>query len=145
MKKYIISLITLFLLLGCETGVQNQNRGSEPILSGIVDRSDLGKTENYSSIQSSQKTSKQGSNKIFSKTAQPGYYLQVAFFAKNKPSKAFLSPIESSGLGYTVLEKHHGWYVLVGAYKSYNAAKSQVATVKSKLNKQSFVVQVLRP
>lgn len=143
MKKYIILLMTLVLLLGCETGVQNKGSSAdEPVLSGIVDRNDVQRTREPSVIQ---KTHKKGSNKIFSKTAQPGYYLQFAFFAKNKPNKAFLTPIEDSGIGYIVLAKHNGWHVLIGPYKSYNGAKDQISTVKAKLKKQTFVVQVLRP
>jgi hypothetical protein len=143
MKKYIILLMTLFLLLGCETGVQNKGTSAdEPVLSGIVDRNDAQRVREPSVIQ---KSNKQGSNKIFSKTAQPGYYLQFAFFAKNRPNKDFLAPIENSGLGYIVLSKHNGWHILIGPYKSYNGAKEQISTVKAKLKKQTFVVQVLRP
>lgn len=144
MKKHIILLITLLLLLGCETGVQNKGTTTmdEPVLSGIVDRTEVQRTSEASSTQ---KARQQESNTIFSKTAQPGYYLQFAFFAKNSPDKAFLSPIDNSGLGYIVLAKHNGWHVLIGPYKSYNGAKNQIATVKNKLQKQTFVVQVRRP
>jgi hypothetical protein len=143
MKKLILLITTLLLLLGCETGVQNKGSSAdEPVLSGIVDRNDAQRVREPSVIQ---KSNKQGSNKIFSKTAQPGYYLQFAFFAKNRPSKTFLASVENSGLGYIVLAKHNGWHVLIGPYISYNGAKKQISMVKTKLKKQTFVVQVLRP
>jgi len=146
MKKNIIFLMTLLLMLGCETGVHNKgtntNTDSDSVLSGIVDRSDAQRSNPPSSIQKSQKKT---SNKIFSKTAQPGYYLQFAYFSKNKPNKAFLNPLEKAGLAYIVLAKQNGWYVLIGPSISYNTAKERISLVKSKLNKQTFVVQVLRP
>lgn len=132
----------LILLLGCETGVKNQNKNDESVISGIVDRRDVS-SENHSNII--QKSHKQSSSKIFSKSAQPGYYLQMAVFKKHRPSKEFLAPLDNSSFNYIVLNKYNKDYVLIGPYKSYNSAKSKLALVKSKLKKQTFVVQVLRP
>ena len=141
MKKTIVLSITLILLLACETGVKNQKTTNPVVMSGIVERTDTPR-QSYSS---SQKSYKQSSNKIFSKSAQPGFYLQMAVFKKNRPSKSFLQPLDRSNFNYIVLNKSTTDYVLIGPYMSYNSAKSKVASVKNSLGKQTFVVQVLRP
>jgi len=141
-QKTLLLLMALFVLSGCETGVKNQEKNNEAVLSGIVDRSAFLKTYEPTVVQ---KVKKKSSNKIFSKTIQPGYYLQYAFFAKNKPNDAFLQPILDAGFSYTVLTKHNGRHVLIGPYISYNRAKSKITPIKSALKKQTFVVQVLRP
>ena len=140
MKKYLLMTTTLLLLLACETGVKNKGKTTEPLLSGIVER-----TDTPSQHSSKQSYSKASTSRIFSKSAQPGYYLQMAIFAKHRPSKAFLKPLDSSSFSYIVLNKSTKDYVLIGPYLSYNAAKSQVASVKNSLGKRTFVVQVLRP
>ena len=150
MKKTALMTITLFFLLGCETGVSNKARQtqSEPV-SGIVDH---GATSKYSSQREpisgivDKRYSKTGSSKrIFSKSAQPGFYLQIAVFERYRPNKAFLAPIERSSFNYIVLNKYNKDYVLVGPYKSHNEAHSHIGSVKKYLHKSSFVVQVLRP
>lgn len=146
MKKIIVLLVVFLTLNGCETGVKNKSSGAdEPVLSGIVDRTNTQMVREPSIVEKSKTLNQGSSNKIFSKTAQPGYYLQFAFFAKNTPSEAFFVPIQKSGYGYIVLEKHNGKHVLIGPYKSYNAAKSHVPKIKASLKKQTFVVNVLRP
>ena len=127
MKKIILLSVTLVLLLACESGVKNHEKTNEVVLS------------------KAKKAYKGSSTRIFSKSYQPGYYLQMAVFAKNKPSKAFLKPLDKSTLKYIVLKKDNKYHVLIGAYKSYNSAKSKVTSVKSLLKKDTFVVQVLRP
>ncbi len=154
MKKTVLVAITLLSLLGCETGVSNKTKQtqSEP-LSGIVDHSAIGKnasqSEPLSGIvdkrASSKTVQKSGSKKIFSKSAQPGFYLQIAVFEKYRPNKAFLAPLDRSSFNYIVLNKYNRDYVLIGPYKSYNEAHSHIVSVKKYLHKQSFVVQVLRP
>jgi len=138
MKKTLLLSVTLLLLLACETGVKNQKQIKETVPSGIVKRTDTPHT--YAS-----KTSKQNFPKIFSRSAQPGFYLQMALFTKYRPSKTFLRPLERSHFNYIVLNKFHKDYVLIGPYKSYASAKSHIASVKRSLHKQTFVVQVLRP
>jgi len=142
MKKTILLSITMLLLLACETGVKNQKTTNESVPSGIVERTHTPST-NYSSA--TQKKSKYSSKKIFSNSAQPGYYLQMAVFAQTRPSKTFLKPLEQSRFSYIVLNKSSKDYVLIGAYKSYAAAKSNISSVYKTLGKQTFVVQVLRP
>jgi len=139
MRKTTLILGTLILLLGCETGVRNKNAISKEAPSGIVDKVD---NPSYSYSKSSYKAT---SSKIFSNSAQPGFYLQMAVFEKFKPNKSFLAPLNRSSFGYIQLEKYGKRYVLIGPYKSYNAAKNKIATVKSQLHKRTFVVQVLRP
>jgi len=138
MKKTLLLSITLLLLLACETGVKNEKQIKDSAPSGIVERTNS--LDTYAS-----KTSKQSFPKIFSNSAQPGFYLQMAVFTKYRPSKTFLQPLDHSNLNYIVLNKSHKDYVLIGAYKSYATAKSHIASVKRTLGKQTFVVQVLRP
>ena len=143
MKKTILLSLTLILLLACETGVKNQKTTNKVVMSGIIERTYTPSSKNHS--YATNKTSKESSSKIFSKSAQPGYYLQMAVFAKNRPSKTFLKPLDASKFNYIVLNKLNKDYVLIGAYKSYAAAKNNVSGVKRTLGKQTFVVQVLRP
>jgi len=138
MKKTLLLSVTLLLLLACETGVKNQKQIKESVQSGIVERTN-------SSYSYASKTSKQSFPKIFSRSAQPGFYLQMAVFSKYRPSKTFLKPLDHSNFNYIVLNKFHKDYVLIGAYKSYASAKSHIVSVKRALGKQTFVVQVLRP
>jgi len=139
MKKTILLISTLLLLLACETGAKNKQTTHQPVvMSGIVER---GSYESFSK----QSASKGTPRKIFSKSAQPGFYLQMAVFEKYRPTKAFLKPLDNSRFNYIVLNKYNKDYVLIGAYKSYNEAKKQIASVKSTLGKKTFVVQVLRP
>ena len=154
MKKTALITITLLFLFGCETGVSNKTKQthSEP-LSGIVDHGATAKNSSQREPVSgivdkktySKIAQKGSSNKIFSKSAQPGFYLQIAVFEKYRPNKAFLAPIERSSFNYIVLNKFNKDYVLIGPYKSYNEAHSHIGSVKKYLHKQSFVIQVLRP
>ncbi len=148
-KTALIGLVFLFLV-GCETGMGNKApKAQGESISGIVDH----RTAIKSSVQSEplsgivdKRYSKTGSsNKIFSKSAQPGFYLQYAVFEKYRPSKAFLSKLNHSSFNYIVLNKYNRDYVLIGPYKSYNQAHSHIKSVKKYLHKQTFVVQVLRP
>ncbi len=136
MKKLILLSITLLMLLACETGVKNESTSNKPVMSGIVERTYMPSTN---------KSNKSSAKKIFSKSAQPGFYLQMAVFEKHRPNKNFLKPLDSSPFNYIVLNKYNTDYVLIGPYKSYNGARTKVASVKSRLKKQTFVVQVLRP
>jgi hypothetical protein len=147
MKKTILLSITLLLLLACETGVKNQKTTNKPVMSGIVERTHtLSKNKSSGTHKTNEENSyKTSSNKIFSNSAQPGYYLQMAVFAKNKPSKAFLRPLDKSKFSYITLTKSTRHYVLIGPYMSYNGAKQNVLSVKKTLGKHTFVVQVLRP
>ena len=153
MKKTALMTITLFFLLGCETGINNKTKQTqnEP-LSGIVDHGVATKNSSQRELSSgivdktySKTTQKGSSEKIFSKSAQPGFYLQIAVFEKYRPNKAFLAPIEHSSFNYIVLNKYNKDYVLIGPYKSHNEAHSHIASVKKYLHKKSFVLQVLRP
>ncbi len=142
MKKTLLLTLTLFLLLGCETGVKNKAViNDDGLSSGIVNRENGANA--YTSSQ--QKAGHISVQKIFSTSAQPGFYLQMAIFEKYRPTKAFLKPLDHSKFNYIVLNKYNKDYVLIGAYKSYNEAKHQIKAVKSALGKETFVVQVLRP
>lgn len=130
------------LLTGCETGVKNQTTKTEVAPSGIVDKGTAG----YVSSTSSQKSSgKIKTNKIFSNSATPGYYIQVGFFEHSKPNNSFIKRLENSNLNYTVLDKGGDHYALIGAYYSYSQAKNKLSATRSALDSKAFVVQVLRP
>jgi len=139
-------LLTGLLFLGCETGVDvnksttnnAQVKQEEAVLSGIVDKP----TNQTVTSTSGQKLS---IHKIFSNSAQPGYYLQVGFFEKYKPNSTFEKQLQNAGLKFTILNKNGNFHALVGAYKSYNEAHAEMSTVQSRLHKRSFVVHVLRP
>ena len=151
MKKNINYLkATLFLtgllFLGCETGVdvnrkatssQSQNQ-DEAVLSGIIDIP-------HNQVITSPSGQKLSITKIYSSSAQPGYYLQVGFFEQYKPNTSFEKQLQNSNLSYTILNKNGNYHALIGAYKSYNQAHNQMSTIKAKLHKKSFVVHVLRP
>ncbi len=139
-------LLTGLLFLGCETGV-DVNKGSTKdsgmghdgaILSGIVDKP-------TNQVVTTKYGKKLSVHEIYSNSAQPGYYLQVAFFEVYKPNSRFEQQLKHSGLKYTILNKYNRYYALVGAYKSYNEAHSHIHSVNAKLHKKSFVVHVLRP
>jgi len=143
MKRLVLLTTALLLIVGCETGVRNKGEViNKEVPSGIVDRNVVEQTSHITKSSSVQKSS---TKRIFSKSAQPGYYLQVAVFEKNRPSKSFLAPLDKSKFGYIVLTHYNKHYVLIGPYKSYNEAKAQIKSVKYSLHKKSFVVQVVRP
>ena len=139
-------LVTGLLFLGCETGVdvnkptsnkQSQNQ-EEPLLSGIIDKP-------HNQMVTTSSGQKLSIKKLYSNSAQPGYYLQVGFFERYKPNTTFERALQHSNLNYTILNKNGDYYALIGAYKSYNEAHSHMDTVRAKLHKKSFVVHVLRP
>ena len=139
-------LLTGLLFLGCETGVdvnkpttntQSQNQ-EEAVLSGIIDKP-------HNQVVRSASGKELSIRKLYSNSAQPGYYLQVGFFEKYKPNTSFEQQLQNSNLEYTILNKNGNYYALVGAYKSYNQAHAEMSTIKTKLHKKSFVVHILRP
>jgi cell division protein FtsN len=142
-------MATSLLFLGCETGVKSSQSipAQQTEASGIVDKhtkmSVPSGIVDQTSIVTSGHTVKR--KRIFSNSAQPGYYLQVGFFEQYKPNKTFTSQIERTGLNYIILNKDGNHHALVGPYKSYNQAHAQMHRVKTLLHKSSFVVEVLRP
>jgi len=138
--KATLIISTLFFI-GCETGVQHKSSSravQETTQSGIVDK------PTHQTITTANGT-KVAFKKIFSNSAQPGFYLQVGFFQEYKPNDSFMQQLKRTGLHYTILAKNGNFHALIGAYKSYNEAKSHASTVKSKLHKQPFVVEILHP
>jgi hypothetical protein len=136
----ITALCTVVALMsGCETGVKNQGGKTTVAPSGIVDKGSTG----YVSSQKSSSNIK--TPRIFSNSATPGYYLQVGYFGQVKPNRSFMNRLNNSNFNYTVLDKNGDHYALVGAYYSYNQAKSKMSSVRRALNNKAFVVQVLRP
>jgi len=139
-------LLTGLLFIGCETGVDvnksttndYNKKQEEPVLSGIIDKP-------HTQIVTTTSGAKQSIKKIYSNSAQPGYYLQIGFFEKYKPDTTFEKELQNTNLEYSILNKNGNYYALIGAYKSYNQAHSKISTINSKLHKKSFVVHVLRP
>ncbi len=134
----------LLLIVGCETGEINKNKQSKDVPSGIVDHS-KGVTINYDAMSKPSSVSISKTQRIFSKSAQPGFYLQMAVFETYSPSKSFLKPLENSNFNYIVLSHYGKDYVLIGPYKSANEARSHVSSVLKYLHKKTFVVEVKRP
>jgi len=133
LKKTLL-FATIIFMVGCETGVDNKQTQEVEAQSGIVNNNQINAKKSTSSIK-----------KIFSNSGTPGYYLQVGFFEQHKPNTTFMNRLKHSNLHYTILEKGGNHYALIGAYKSYNQAKSKTSAVKSTLKQDTFVVQVLRP
>ena len=141
--KFTLLLTSFIVTTGCETGVRNKNTlPLHTAESGIIDKP----TRYVASKSSSYKRQKSNySGKIFSNSGTPGYYLQVGVFKEQAPNLAFKNRLNKTSLPHTILKKSGSHYALVGPYKSYNQAKSHVSNVKSNLNINSFVVQILRP
>ena len=137
--KITILCTSIALLTGCETGVKNKVDNTRVTPSGIVDKGSSG----YVGSQKNSSTTK--ITKIFSNSATPGYYIQVGYFGNAKPNSSFMKRLNRSNFNYTILDKNGNHYALVGAYTSYNQAKSKISKVKFSLSYQAFVVQVLRP
>jgi len=128
-------LIMGLLLMGCETGVTDHHNET------TSSRSEAGTTAK--TVVHTKSGEKIKLKRIFSTSAQPGYYLQVGYF-KSHPSSAFESKLQYFD-NYTILNKNGYFYALVGPYKSYNMAQSRSQKVHSILKKNGFVVEVLRP
>jgi len=147
MKNIVLITTALIIMMGCETGVSNKTQKVVEVPSGIVDKRDERTLDSstFSTRSHASTSSKDSSHKIFSKSAQPGFYLQYAVFEKYRPDKNFLKPLNKSRFNYIVLNKSTKDYVLIGPYKSYNQAHGQINKVKSQLHKQTFAIQILRP
>lgn len=137
--KTTILCTAIALLTGCETGVKNKSATNAVTPSGIVDKGSNG----YIGTQKSSGNIK--TTKIFSNSATPGYYVQVGYYGQEKPNSSFMKRLDNSNLNYIILDKNGDHYALVGAYYSYNQAKSKISSIRSSLNSKAFVVQVLRP
>jgi hypothetical protein len=131
----------MFFTTACETGIKNKKTEQLEAPSGIVDKLD----NNCYTSNSNGLVKKSLVKRIFSKSATPGYYLQVGFFQNYKPNATFMSRINHSGMPYTILLKNGNYHALVGPYTSYNQAKSKKSDIRESLTKEPFVVEVLRP
>lgn len=142
MRRILSTLSMLLIVSGCETGINNKTEHNKEVPSGIVDHS-KGVTVNYDAM--SESSNKSETRRIFSKSAQPGFYLQMAVFEKYSPSKSFLKPLNNSSFNYIVLTHYGKDYVLIGPYKSANEARSHIGSASKYLHKKTFVVEVKRP
>jgi len=138
-----IVLSAILLTTACETGIKNKKTEQIEAPSGIVDKVN---NHNYTSTTNSSTVVKKSVVKrIFSKSATPGYYIQVGFFRNYKPNATFMSRINHAGMPHTILLKNGNYHALVGPYSSYNQAKSKKPDIRSSLTKEPFVIEVLRP
>ena len=144
-KKLLLTAIVFFT--GCETGAKNKTTTNDMVnretASGIIKENG-----NVTYKNSGEKSSE--IKKIFSKSAIPGYYLQVGYFNDKKPDSDFISRMKSSGLPYDIVEKYQdgtpNYYALVGPYRSYNQAKSIEDKGRAKsISYGTFIVNVVRP
>ena len=162
MKKILLITSALIFMVGCETGVHNKTHKTVEVPSGIVDKRDVRTLDSSTFATRTHATrtpttataykgmvhkssAKAGVHRIYSKSAQPGFYLQYALFEKYRPNKSFLKPLNRSKYNYIVLNKSNRDYVLIGPYKSYKEAHKRINWVKKQFHKQTFVVEVLRP
>jgi len=120
-------VITTLLFSGCETGVSYHD----------TKEGSTGKTNSSSTSVSF--------NKIFSHSAQPGFYLQVGFFKEYQKDSNFEKQLKSSTMPYTILQKNGNFYALIGPYTSYNQAKLKSISIKENFYPKAFIIQVLRP
>jgi len=139
-----ILLTAMFLTTACETGIKNKKTEQIEAPSGIINKAD---NHSYTSETSNSNNLVKKSlvKRIFSKSATPGYYIQVGFFRNYKPNATFMSRINHAGMPYTILLKSGNYHALVGPYTSYNQAKSHKTDIRSSLTDEPFVVEVLRP
>jgi cell division protein FtsN len=146
-KTLIVAMIIFFT--GCETGLKNKSAtndmNNKATASGII------KDKTGTNVQSKTTGGKSFEiKKIFSKSAIPGYYIQVGHFEDNKPDASFMNKIKRTGLPYDIVDKYrndrHIYYALIGPYRSYNEAKSIEERGKTKpISYGSFIIQAVRP
>lgn len=92
-------------------------------------------------------------NPVFPKTVQKpvakvqkatgnAYYIQVGSFSKYEPNKNFLNSITALGYNYEYLEANKINKVLVGPFKSEQAAKEARRILRTKVEPGAFLIQL---
>jgi DedD protein len=71
-----------------------------------------------------------------------GYYIQVGSFSKYEPNKNFLNSITSLGYNYEYLKADKINKVLVGPFKSEQAAKEARRVLRAKVEPGAFLLQL---
>ncbi|SFV53930.1 hypothetical protein MNB_SV-12-1895 [hydrothermal vent metagenome] len=146
-KTLLLTAIIFFA--GCETGLKNKTTTNDmnniSTNSGIVNEKKS--TATYSKSSGNKKSE---IRKIFSKSAIPGYYIQVGHFEDHKPDSVFMSKIKRSGLPSYIMEKYEdgraNYYALIGPYRSYNEAKGVEDRGRAKsISYGAFIVETIRP
>jgi hypothetical protein len=144
--KGTLIFATLFVLMGCETGMKNKGtttiKADNTVESGIVSK---GSVQNYKPhIPPSSKI-----KKIYSKSGIPGYYIQVGFFKNHKPNTEFINRIEYAELPYKIVKKYKNgdsyYYALVGPYRSYAKAMEIIGSAKEYVTPSAFIVELVHP
>ncbi len=74
------------------------------------------------------------------RVASGRYYIQVGSFSK-RPNDEYLDNIAKSGYRYITVKSENLVKIRIGPYRSYEEAKAELPTIKSKLNIAGFVVK----
>ena len=142
-------LATIIFFTGCETGLKNKSAtndmNNKGPASGII--KDKTGTNTYSKTKGNKSSE---IRKIFSKSAIPGYYIQVGHFKDKKPDSTFINKIKQTRLPYDIVEKYQddraNYYALIGPYRSYNEAKGIEDKGRTRsVSYGTFVVEIVRP
>ncbi|NOZ91038.1 MAG: SPOR domain-containing protein [Epsilonproteobacteria bacterium] len=144
--KGTLVLMTLFSLIGCETGLKNKGTTNtttkNSVESGIVSK---GSAVNYKPHVPSNSEIK----KIYSKSGTPGYYIQVGYFKNHEPNDEFINRINYAQLPYEIIKKYKNgqphYYTLVGPYRSYAEAMEIIGSAKEFVTPSAFIVKLTRP
>jgi hypothetical protein len=137
-KKTLALVLSVGLLLGCETGTSNKAPvGNDyKIDSGIVSQNKNYKPHTPKDSQM---------NKIYTNSGTPGYYIQVGYFGEQRPNADIINRLKFADLPYEIIKKSKKSYLLVGPYTSYNKAREIKGSAKEYVSEDAFIVKVLRP
>ena len=137
-KEKLVLLLSIGLLLGCETGTANKASvdSDNKIDSGIVSQN-----KNYKPHMPKSSEIK----KIFTNSGTPGYYVQVGYFGEREPNSEFINRLKYAQLPYTILKHNRKYYALVGPYTSYNKASEIKGSAREYVSSTAFIIQLLRP
>ncbi len=137
-KKSLALLLTVGLLLGCETGTNNKAPAGSAYQrdSGIVSQNKNYKPHTPKDSQM---------NKIYTSSGTPGYYIQVGYFGEHRPNDDIINRLKFADLPYEIIKKSRKNYLLVGPYTSYNKAREIKGSAKEYVTEDAFIVKVLRP
>jgi hypothetical protein len=143
--KGTLIFATLFVLIGCETGIKNKGTSTNVenrVESGIISKSSIQSYKPH--IPSSSKI-----KKIYSKSGIPGYYIQVGYFKNHKPNDEFINRMEYAQLPYKIIKKYKNgqtyYYTLVGPYRSYSKAMEIIGSAKEYVTPNAFIVELVHP
>ena len=141
-------LATIIFFIGCETGLKNKSATNDMNNKGPA--SGIIKDKTGTNVYSKTGNNNSEIRKIFSKSAIPGYYIQVGHFEDKKPDSSFINKIKRTRLPYHIVEKYQdgkaNYYALIGPYRSYNEAKRVEDKGRARsVSYGTFIVESVRP